>query len=246
MPDLTANAILPLSLGVGGVLLGGIALALPRLRRSHLPSALLLVGPLLFAALWYQAAARSEERLAAATPRADYRIELRDAGSMTVVTDRGRRIRLGTLGRPVAEADLTGVENDHIRTHDLNRKIIVRAKPDPSHNCHGWLFTGGRYWVAGDVVNDILADNQYTQIAIPSVGDLAVYRGARGEVVHTGVVQFAVGYILVESKWGPMGRYLHGPADQPFGGVCVYYRSPRSGHLLDGLRDDDHSADATR
>ena len=42
--------------------------------------------------------------------------------------------------------------------------MIARAKPDATHNCHGWLFTGGRYWVAGDQVEDILADNGYAQV----------------------------------------------------------------------------------
>lgn len=239
MLDLTANTIVPLALGTGAALLGGAALAVPRLRRSWLPSALLLVGPVVLAALWwYQLSARSDDRLSAAAPKADYRIELREMGTTIAVTDRGRRVRLGTLGRPVAEADLIGVENDHIREHDLSRKVLVRTKPDPTYNCHGWLFTGGRFWVAGDILDDILADNQYTQVSTPSVGDLAVYRGARGEVVHTGVVHSTDGFTLIESKWGPMGRFLHGPDDQPFGGVCVYYHSPRRGHLLNGLQND--------
>ena len=226
MSELTVNS-LPLLVGAGGALLGGMILAFPRLRQSTLPAVLLLLGAPLVAGVWWQHGSDST--------RADYRIELREVRTLNVVTDRGRRIPLGMLGRPVSDADLKGVENDHFQTHDLYRKVIVRTGPDPSHNCHGWLFTRGQYWVAGDVVDDILADNQYTQVSTPMVGDLAVYRGARGEVVHTGVVRLVDGCTLIESKWGPMSRCLHGPQDQPFGGICTFYRSDRSGHLLRGL-----------
>jgi len=240
MTDVTANGLLPLYLGAGGALLGGVILAFPRLRRSLLPAVLLLLSPPLFAGIWWQQfSARSEIHPDSAAPRADYRIELREVRTVKAVTDRGRRIRLGTLGRPVSEADLSGVENDHIRTHDLNRKIIVRTKPDPSCNCHGWLFTDGQFWVAGDAVDDILEDNQYTLVSTPSVGDLAVYRAIKGEVVHTGIVRSVDGCTLIESKWGPMGRCIHCPEDQPFGGECQFYRSARSGHLLRGLRNDE-------
>lgn len=230
MPELTADALLPLWLGAGGAVLGGAALALPRLRRSGLPAALLLFGPPLLAAFWWHhLPARSDDR------RADYRIELREVRAAKAVTDSGRRVRLAAPARPVPDADLSGVETDHIRAHDLSRKVIARAGSDPSHNCHGWVFAGGRFWVAGDEVDAILADNGYAPVSDPAAGDLAVYRGGRGEVVHTGVVRSSAGCTLVESKWGPLGRYVHGPGDQPFGGSCGFYRSPRPGHLLDGL-----------
>jgi hypothetical protein len=243
MTNLISNALLPLSIGLGGTVLGGIALVLPRLRRSYLPAVLLLVGPLFLAAVWWQQLPAQAEH-----QPADYRLELRDEFAVRAVTDSGRRIRLGTPGAPVSDADLSGVEDDQIRTHALNRKVIVRTTPDPSHNCHGWVFTGGRFWVAGDDVNDILADNGYEQVSTPAVGDVAVYRTDRGAVVHSGVVAAVVGYMLVESKWGPMGRYLHGPDAQPFGGTCSYYRSARHGHVLKGLPldgedlSDDHDA----
>src|SRR5262245_56683991 len=119
MTDPTLTTLLPLTLGVAGALLGAVTLALPKLRRSILPASLIILVPLLMAASWWQQS-RSRDHQPDSKPRADYRIELREAGSVTAVTDRGRRIRLGTLGRPVSDADLFGVENDHIRTHELN------------------------------------------------------------------------------------------------------------------------------
>jgi hypothetical protein len=235
MPDLSVNGLWPLLLGVAGALLGGVTLALPRLRRSALPAVLLLFGPPLLAAAWWQhLPARSADPATDEASLADYKIQLREVRAVKVVTDRGRRIRLGTPVQPVPLTDLSGVEKDHFRTHDLNRKVVVRSEPDPSHNCHGWVFTGGLYWVAG-VVDDILADNEYRLVSTPAVGDLAVYRGTQGEVVHTGIVRAAEGCTLIESKWGPMSRFIHPPKDQPFGGVCTFYRSDRRGHLLRGL-----------
>ena len=242
MPDLTVNGLLPLLLGGGGALLGGLTLALPRLRRSPLLAVLLLFGPLLLAAVWWQHPSlrsedqptRREDQPTGGASIAGYQIQIREGRTANVVTDRGRQIRLGSPVQPVPLADMSGVENDHFRTHDLNRKVIARTGPDPSHNCHGWIFTGGQFWIAG-VVDGILADNEYRLVSTPSVGDLAVYRGARGEVVHTGIVRSAEGCTLVESKWGPMGRFIHYPEDQPFGGACTFYHSARRGHLLRGL-----------
>ena len=175
------------------------------------------------------------------TIRDDPRIDLRFERLDTVVTDRGRQVRLGTVSRSVTIAMLTEHENDYIRMHDLHRKVIVRTPPDPMSNCHGWIFTNGQYWI--DEVELILTDNGYAPASTPAVGDLAVYRGSRGEIVHTGVVRLIPGGTLVESKWGPMGRYLHGPEDHPFGGLCTFYRSPRRGHLLAGFSLEDERSD---
>ena len=219
MPDLTADYLLPLSLGTIGALLGGVSLVLPL--RARLPATLSLLAPLLLvvALWWQQSPARSNDRLAGSATRADYRIELCEVGAVTALTDLGRRVRLAALARPVPYADLSGVEDDHIRTHELSRKVIARTDPDPSHNCHGWVFTGGRYWVAGKDVDAILADNRYARTASPAPGDLAVYRGVEGVVVHTGIVYSAADCTLVESKWGPLGADIHAPQDQPFGGA---------------------------
>jgi len=237
MLELTATTLLSLSLGVIGALLGLVALAFPR--RPRAPAVLSLFAPPLVAFLWwYQSPTQSDGRSEESAPRADYRIELGEVWEVTALTDRGRRVHLGTLGRTVSSHDLSGVEDDHIRVHDLSRRVIVRTEPDPSHNCHGWVFTGGRYWVASEDVNVILSDNRYTRTATPAPGDLAVYRGAGRKIVHTGVVFSVAGCTLVESKWGPLGRYIHAPEHQPFGGVCEFYRSDRHGHLLDGLSPD--------
>src|SRR5205807_1160464 len=84
----------------------------------------------------------------------------------------------------------------------------VAAPPDATSNCHGWVFTGGRYWVKGGAVEDILRDNGYRTVEDPRPGDLVVYRDDQGAVSHTGVVSSvgADGLVLVESKWSWLGR----------------------------------------
>ncbi|MCC6420524.1 MAG: hypothetical protein IT429_19990, partial [Gemmataceae bacterium] len=76
------------------------------------------------------------------------------------------------------------------------------------------------------------------QVAALQVGDLAVYWNDEGGVVHTGVVCAAgeKGPVLVQSKWGDLGCFIHTPDGHHYGPVvCRYYRSPRRGHILRGL-----------
>jgi hypothetical protein len=111
--------------------------------------------------------------------------------------------------------------------------LLRTAPPDPSSDCHGWVFTGGRFFIQSDMVDLILADNGYVETARPSPGDLIVYRGTSGQVNHTGIVRLANERdVTIESKWGSLGRYLHQPENQPYDDRWTYCRSPRSGHLL--------------
>jgi hypothetical protein len=233
-----ANAILPLLLGVGGALLAGTILALPRLRRSSLPAVLLVLLPPISAALWWYdhlpSATRIEE-----TPDSDQKIRLRGAQSVNAVTDLGRRVPVSVIAEPVPDSLLADIKRRYLLTSILNNRVIELTDSDTTHNCFGWVFTAGRYWVPFDMVDGILVDNGYEQVSKPSKGDLAVYRNAERELVHTGIVFHADDHTLIESKWGPLGRYIHLPDDQPFGGTCTFYHSPRRGHLLAGIPTDD-------
>lgn len=234
------TVLLPIALGLGGVLLAGVVLALPRLRRSSLPAVLLVLFPPASAALWWYhlpSPTRIDE-----TPGTDQRIWLRGEQSVNAVTDLGRRIPLSVIATPVPDSLLADVEQSYRLTSSLRKKVIERTDPDPTHNCYGWVFTAGRYWVPFDMVDGILADNRYVQVSEPSEGDLALYRDPRGQVVHSGIVLHAGECTLIESKWGPLGRFIHFPDDQPFGGTCTFYRSPRRGHVLAGIPTDESHA----
>jgi hypothetical protein len=112
-------------------------------------------------------------------------------------------------------------------------RLIATGPLDPRYNCHGFAFTGGRFAVNGEWVDRILQDNRYRPVETPRADDLVIWRDSSGQPVHTGVVK-AIGddFVLIESKWGMSGRYLHVPEAQGYSRDFAYYRSPRLGHVL--------------
>lgn len=149
----------------------------------------------------------------------------------TASTDRDRTIPLYSH-EPTDESNLIRIEKRNAVLYSLS--LIRTAEMESNHNCHGWIFTGGRYWVRNEHVDSILSDNGYQKVEKPRAGDLIIYRGDDGKVMlHSGLVRLVDDQmVLVESKWGVMGRYIHPPAEQPYALTWTYYRSPRQGHLL--------------
>src|SRR5207247_1736740 len=122
----------------------------------------------------------------------------------------------------------------------LDRRI-KRAETDHPSNCHGWVFTGGRYFVSPEDVEKILKENDYELVRRPEAGDLIMYRDAEGKLVHSGIVRFVDGdFVLLESQWGTNGRYLHEPAEPQYSPSFEYYRSARRGHLIHLVDDPVH------
>jgi hypothetical protein len=110
-------------------------------------------------------------------------------------------------------------------------KVVQVAAPDMGTNCHGWVFAGGRCGLSETAVAALLEDNGYSPVQSPLPGDVIVYRDEAGEIVHSGRVQSVkADQVLVESKWGAGGRYLHGPEDQCYSPSFAYYRSSRPTH----------------
>ncbi len=101
-------------------------------------------------------------------------------------------------------------------------------------NCHGYVFTGGQYWLTSDQVEGILTDNGYRQVKTPAVGDLAIYRDRAGAIVHSGLVRGrGTDTILVESKWGKLGCFIHPSHVYARSNLNVtFYHSSRPGHVL--------------
>jgi hypothetical protein len=110
---------------------------------------------------------------------------------------------------------------------------VVRLKPPSTDcNCHGWVFLGGHYWLNPPDVDLILLDNGYRPVDSPQSGDLILYWSPWGYAEHSGVVvAVAEGVVMVESKWGDLGCYLH-PPQLPQYGRHQFYRSDRVGHLV--------------
>src|SRR5262249_28326895 len=133
--------------------------------------------------------------------------------------------------------DLVTSEGNLIRNQRLLEHMLRTAPPDTSYNCHGWVFAAGKFWVKGQEVQAILDDNGYREVSTPRPNDVAVFRDDVGNILHTGLVRTASedGLILIESKWGTLGRYIHMPQDQVYAASCSYYRSSRQSHALHGL-----------
>jgi hypothetical protein len=161
---------------------------------------------------------------------------LRPVKAAHAVTDAGNPVALYRVSARPPAADLAQYEQRLIK--NLAGEIIPVGAGGPEGNCHGWVFTGGRYWVPSEEVDRIVKDNGYRPVTQPRAGDLVVYREPDGKVVHSGVVRFVdeEGQPLVESKWGLAGRFLH-PADRHCyaGSQSVFFRSARPGHHLQGL-----------
>jgi hypothetical protein len=145
-------------------------------------------------------------------------------------TDQGRPIGLFHFAIHTPAVD---VERFMQASETQQQHVIRLADANPAANCHGWVFTGGRFGVRDSDVPAILADNGYVPVDDAREGDLALYLNG-GHITHTGLARRLdpSGPILVQSKWGPFGLYLHPTDKQPFSGFCHFYRSPRPGHLL--------------
>lgn len=151
-------------------------------------------------------------------------------------TDRGTRLPLfEPVGRD-RRSPPTETDSQAMLGHAAAFHVLRTADPDPNCNCHGWIFTGGAFWVRSEDVPLILEENGYTAVTDPLPNDLIVYYNQEGAVVHQGLVRAAApdGLILIESKWGVQGCYVHLPQSQAYTSHWRYFRSTRQGHLLRG------------
>jgi hypothetical protein len=153
-----------------------------------------------------------------------------------LATDKGRHVK---VSRPVPWPERAAVRNVAqerlLKSPDIQAKVIALEVGSAECNCHGWVFTGGLYWIPGEAIELILEDNCYQKVSAPRIGDLAIYRDENGAITHTAVVRAMIrdGLVLVESKWGELGPFLHPVDVHPYDGSAhAYHRSQRDGHLL--------------
>jgi hypothetical protein len=222
--DMSRRYVVPIAIGLGATFLLlhlGVSLLLSFRRQLALqPVAWLAVLLTLAATGWschrYNAVGlRIEMEKLDSTFRSGELVEVRDC---TAVTDRGREVQLcrwtqdgGSKATPV---------------HPTSANDLA--------NCHGWVFTDGQYLLWSKGVERILEDNGYELSQSPLPGDLIVYRNASGGISHTGLVQavYLGGLVVIDSKWGLGGRFIHGPEQQPYGNRYGFYRSARQGHTV--------------
>jgi hypothetical protein len=148
------------------------------------------------------------------------------------LTDLGRQLPL--IAYDDSPQVLSETERAILGSEQFAHQIIRLAGPSTVCNCHGWVYTGGRFAIQGRYIPDLLKDNGYQDVSDPRAGDLVIYRHEGGAVEHTGLVRMvdATGLVLVESKWGPLGVYLHPVDAQPYCKDHKFYRSRRAGHVV--------------
>lgn len=159
----------------------------------------------------------------------------------TVRTDTGQSLRMIAPVRRATAEEVLEVKNQTVLPN-----LICTDLPGVDYNCHGWVFTGGRYWVTGLDVARVLNDNGYVPVKTPAPGDVVIYYNNAKQPVHTGLVRAsdALG-IIIESKWDIRGRYIHLPEMQDYSDTWVYYHTDRPSHLLVGL-DSAHKVEAVQ
>lgn len=153
-----------------------------------------------------------------------------------VATDKGRPVTLHVAAELREPAVIRAAEQKLLGSFPSHDKLIRVAPPSDVCNCHGWVFTGGRYWLGPDDVQRILEDNAYQPVSDPRPGDLVIYDDGM-KISHTAVVKAVVpgGPVLVEGKWGWMGVFLHAVDSSCYGDRVTYFRGPRTSHVLAGL-----------
>lgn len=166
------------------------------------------------------------------------------AEGLSAVTDRGTAIPMLRLAN--ADSRNLEIKDRQLAQSKGHQDYLIRTSGPSNHcNCHGWVFTGGLCWIASDSVDSILLENEYELIATPAAGDIVVYRNNLAKVSHSGIVRavWPDGRVLVESKWGVFGSFVHFVDHSVYPGTWSFYHSKRTGHILRGLPN---SLDGTR
>lgn len=149
------------------------------------------------------------------------------------LTDRNHPIKVYRLDQNATDSvDVEDPENGY--SVEFSGTVIQRAPAGSLANCHGWVFLDAHYLISGEAVQRILDDNGYEVVQEALAGDVIVYRDSEQNIVHTGVIRGVLddGTIIIESKWGTEGVFLHGPLDTPYLSNFEYYRSPRPTHRV--------------
>lgn len=132
-----------------------------------------------------------------------------------------------------AFTDYPGIQATYYTHLDLSVEELL---PCQSYNCWGFTFNPRQCWItSGNDVQNILNDNCISvQDGSIQVGDVICYR-LDGGITHTGRVHSVDGSghaVLIRSKWGNWGEYLHSPLNVPdiYGTELSYWRL--TAHLM--------------
>ncbi len=141
------------------------------------------------------------------------------------ITDRNHSIPVYRLAEEIGEPTDEFMEV----IVDSHGSMIQRGPANSFANCHGWVFLDSQFLISGEAVQKILDDNGYEHVAEPKAGDVIIYRDDDRNIIHSGIVRGVLddNTVIIESKWGTEGTFLHAPAGTPYGAEFEYHRSPR-------------------
>jgi hypothetical protein len=144
--------------------------------------------------------------------------------SIVIQTRRGREIP--NLQRDEAPAHILAAAEAQAReaTGIGFSQCTRRREPTTAYNCHGFTFGLRRTAIVDErAIALVLDDDGFTEVtqADARPGDVALYYDESGMVSHTGVVVQVerLGrhrHIMVLSKWGNAGEYIHEAATCPY------------------------------
>ncbi len=110
-----------------------------------------------------------------------------DRSSLHIETREGRRIP--NERRPEMLPDrMASAAKQYRQTHGVE---LLSASA--VYNCAGLVFGSRRTWIDVDDIDIPIKDDGFEDVSDPrewNVGDVVVYRGARGELTHVGVIHF--------------------------------------------------------
>src|SRR5207253_1811615 len=67
-----------------------------------------------------------------------------------LATDKGRHVRISQrMPEPEQAPARKTVQEKLLKRPDINAKVIALEANSADCNCHGWVFTGGLFWVSG-------------------------------------------------------------------------------------------------
>lgn len=135
--------------------------------------------------------------------------------SGTITTASGLSVEVCRPERELTSSEISNFNSayDYVQNTRL-------SSPSAYYNCHSYAWYrfsfSNPYWI--DSISQFLRDSSCTYISSASVQtrDIIVYFDANGTPIHSGVVYSAnSGNIIICSKWGQAGAYLHSITNVP-------------------------------
>ena len=198
-------------------------------------ASLLLLG--LIAANWSAAIYSRPDSMPALNPldKVVYKLSAQALTESIGFTDKGRSISLYNYdveGNDSVDAESRLMSRDMEVADGYSHNVIRMDGPQSESNCHGFVFAENRFAVDGGDVDDILMDNEYVRVDEPRKGDVVIYRAGANIAAHSGIVVDNSEIVLIESKWGVLGVYLHRVDLSPYGLVYEFYRGQHDSNSI--------------